>query len=117
MFMLSIPMPLRSVMISVIFGGVAVGETPRDGTLMYDEVTLGLPDGTQFHTLTYNRDLERWFAKNVAWCRAKNLRWGRIDGEDLILATGERFPLSRCKVEFGGDIGESELRGGGWKEI
>ena len=81
-------------------GTVGPGRQPTDGGLMYDEAMLALPNSARFFALTYNRDLEGWRGRVYDWCRVKGLRWGKIEGEKLVLCTGESCPLSDCSVEF-----------------
>ncbi|MFZ4964078.1 MULTISPECIES: hypothetical protein [Pseudomonas] len=74
--------------------------TATSGGVVSDSCKIHLPDGLQFHALSYHGDIEGWREAVEAGAKARGLLLARIDGEQFVVSDGRSIPLSGCKVEF-----------------
>ncbi|MGA9704590.1 hypothetical protein [Pseudomonas sp.] len=70
------------------------------GGVVSDSCNIYLPEGLQFHALSYHGDTEGWREAVEAGAKARGLLLARIDGDQFIVSDGRSIALSECKVEF-----------------
>lgn len=70
------------------------------GGVVSDSCKIHLPEGLQFHALSYHGDIEGWREAVEAGAKARGLLLARIDGDQFVVSDGRSIALSGCKVEF-----------------
>jgi len=73
---------------------------PKDGGIITEESSIVLPDGLHLHGISYNGDLAGWRRCIMHWCKVREVRWGKIDGTQVLLSSGECYSLDHCKCDI-----------------
>ena len=62
--------------------------------------TLWLPDGMQFHAMSYHGDIEGWRKQIAQGAQELGLLTARISGDTLLISDGQKIKIAECRVEF-----------------
>lgn len=73
---------------------------PKAGGVIEERVRILLEDGTSLLGISYKGDLAGWRAKLLAYCKAKDRRWGIASSQKLALSDGTERILGECEVVF-----------------
>lgn len=71
---------------------------PSAGGLVNERVEIKLPTGESFFGITYGGDLDGWRTLIENHARVSGVRYGRIDGESLVLSDGSIKELTACEI-------------------
>lgn len=80
--------------------GSPVVPLPKSGGVVDEKTRILLDESSSLLGISYKGDLEGWRAKLVAYCKAKNRKWGIASRQILTLSDGTEHSLFECKVIF-----------------
>lgn len=71
---------------------------PKEGGMVNERVEIKLPTGESYFCISYRGDMEGWRDKVENHARASGVRYGRIEGESLVLSDGSSKELTACEI-------------------
>lgn len=71
---------------------------PSEGGMVDERVEVQLPTGESFFCISYRGDLEGWRSKIENHARISAARYGRVEGQSLVLSDGSRHELAACQI-------------------
>lgn len=73
---------------------------PTNGGAMIEGCTITLPNNEVFQAISYKGDIEGWRLQVEQGAEALNAKVAKIDGDSIVSANGQSFPLTECKIDF-----------------
>lgn len=71
---------------------------PRDGGMVNACIEIRLPTGKSLFAISYQGDLDGWRNKIEGYAQKNGLRYGRIEGEQLVVSDGGAVELTSCEI-------------------
>ena len=71
---------------------------PKEGGMVNEQVEISLPTGESFFCISYRGDLDGWRSKIEDYARVSGARYGRIEGDLIVLSDGGSADLGSCEI-------------------